>query len=186
MKRLQCKCKYQVVADHLVKSSGIRPLLHTFAVDVIMEEGKIRLSSSCTSSSPYSLTFARTQVQTLFLGAWLQKASQAVGQSLQTGTWAALWMNRVTYEQLLGECWIGWTSLCSYYCCWCTDDYNDCWQIQNKLLLKQPNPISHIYVCAPKSKSVLYTLQKKCRKLDPGTKSMWFTHRLIDSTGDLI
>ena len=33
---------HQVVADHLVKSSGIRPLLHTFAVDVIMEEGKIR------------------------------------------------------------------------------------------------------------------------------------------------
>merc|ERR1712088_1148253 len=33
---------FKVVADHLVKSSGIRPLLHTFAVDVIMEEGKIR------------------------------------------------------------------------------------------------------------------------------------------------
>ena len=32
----------KVVADHLVKSSGIRPLLHTFAVDVIMDEGKIR------------------------------------------------------------------------------------------------------------------------------------------------
>ena len=32
----------QVVADHLVTSSGIRPLLHSFAVDVIMEEDTIK------------------------------------------------------------------------------------------------------------------------------------------------
>ena len=32
----------QVVADHLVTSSGIRPLLHSFAVDVIMEDDTIK------------------------------------------------------------------------------------------------------------------------------------------------
>ena len=32
----------QVVADHLVTTSGIRPLLHSFAVDVIMEEDTIK------------------------------------------------------------------------------------------------------------------------------------------------
>ena len=34
----------QVVADHLVTSSGIRPLLHSFAVDVIMEEDTIKVA----------------------------------------------------------------------------------------------------------------------------------------------
>ena len=33
----------QVVADHLVTSSGIRPLLHSFAVDVIMEDDTIKV-----------------------------------------------------------------------------------------------------------------------------------------------
>jgi len=33
---------FKVVADHLVKSSGIRPLLHTFATDVIMDGNTIR------------------------------------------------------------------------------------------------------------------------------------------------
>ena len=34
----------QVVADHLVTSSGIRPLLHSFAVDVIMEDDTIKVN----------------------------------------------------------------------------------------------------------------------------------------------
>ena len=42
----------KVVADHLVKSSGIRPLLHTFAVDVIMDEGKIRWRKRMISIKP--------------------------------------------------------------------------------------------------------------------------------------
>jgi len=33
---------FKVVADHLVKSSGVRPLLHSYAVDVIMEEDTIK------------------------------------------------------------------------------------------------------------------------------------------------
>ena len=33
----------QVVADHLVTSSGIRPLLHSFAVDVILEDNTIKV-----------------------------------------------------------------------------------------------------------------------------------------------
>jgi len=33
---------FKVVADHLVKSSGIRPLLHSWAVEVIMEEDTIK------------------------------------------------------------------------------------------------------------------------------------------------
>jgi len=33
---------FKVVADHLVTSSGIRPLLHSFAVDVILEEDTIK------------------------------------------------------------------------------------------------------------------------------------------------
>merc|ERR1712018_952963 len=33
---------FKVVADHLVTSSGIRPLLHSFAVDVIMEDDTIK------------------------------------------------------------------------------------------------------------------------------------------------
>ena len=33
----------QVVADHLVTSSGIRPLLHSYAVDVIMDGDTIKV-----------------------------------------------------------------------------------------------------------------------------------------------
>ena len=33
----------KVVADHLVKSSGIRPILHCYAVDSIVENGKIKV-----------------------------------------------------------------------------------------------------------------------------------------------
>jgi len=33
---------FKIVADHLVTSSGIRPLLHSYAVDVIMEDNTIR------------------------------------------------------------------------------------------------------------------------------------------------
>ena len=35
----------QVVADHLVTSSGIRPLLHSYAVDVIMDGDTIKVVS---------------------------------------------------------------------------------------------------------------------------------------------
>ena len=34
---------HQVVADHLVTSSGIRPLLHSYAVDVIMDGDTIKV-----------------------------------------------------------------------------------------------------------------------------------------------
>jgi len=33
---------FKIVADHLVRTSGIRPLLHSYAVDVIMEEDTIK------------------------------------------------------------------------------------------------------------------------------------------------
>ena len=34
---------FKVVADHLVTTSGIRPLLHSYAVDVIMEDDTIKV-----------------------------------------------------------------------------------------------------------------------------------------------
>ena len=34
---------FKIVADHLVRTSGIRPLLHSYAVDVIMEEDTIKV-----------------------------------------------------------------------------------------------------------------------------------------------
>ena len=45
----------QVVADHLVTSSGIRPLLHSFAVDVIMEDNTIKVSLKEISTFSYVL-----------------------------------------------------------------------------------------------------------------------------------
>ena len=36
----------KVVADHLVTSSGIRPLLHSYAVDVIMDGDTIKVVST--------------------------------------------------------------------------------------------------------------------------------------------
>ena len=33
---------FKIVADHLVTESGIRPLLHSYAVDVIMEEDTVK------------------------------------------------------------------------------------------------------------------------------------------------
>ena len=41
---------FKVVADHLVRESGIRPILHCFAVDVIFEEGSQRLKGIVTES----------------------------------------------------------------------------------------------------------------------------------------
>ena len=35
---------FKVVADHLVTTSGIRPLLHSYAVDVIMEDDTIKVN----------------------------------------------------------------------------------------------------------------------------------------------
>ena len=37
---------FKVVADHLVTTSGIRPLLHSYAVDVIMEDDTIKVSDA--------------------------------------------------------------------------------------------------------------------------------------------
>ncbi len=41
---------FKVVADHLVRESGIRPILHCYAVDVIFEEGSNRLKGIVTES----------------------------------------------------------------------------------------------------------------------------------------
>ncbi len=41
---------FKVVADHLVRESGIRPILHCMAVDVIFEEGTNRLKGLITES----------------------------------------------------------------------------------------------------------------------------------------
>jgi ribulose 1,5-bisphosphate synthetase/thiazole synthase len=41
---------FKVVADHLVREAGIRPILHCFAVDVIFEEGSQRLKGIVTES----------------------------------------------------------------------------------------------------------------------------------------
>jgi FAD dependent oxidoreductase len=41
---------FKVVADHLVRESGIRPLLHCYAVDVIFEEGSQALKGIVTES----------------------------------------------------------------------------------------------------------------------------------------
>lgn len=41
---------FKVVADHLVRESGIRPILHCYAVDVIFEEGSQRLKGIVTES----------------------------------------------------------------------------------------------------------------------------------------
>jgi ribulose 1,5-bisphosphate synthetase/thiazole synthase len=41
---------FKVVADHLVRESGIRPILHCYAVDVIFEEGTQRLKGIVTES----------------------------------------------------------------------------------------------------------------------------------------
>jgi ribulose 1,5-bisphosphate synthetase/thiazole synthase len=41
---------FKVVADHLVRESGIRPILHCYAVDVIFEEGSNRLKGIITES----------------------------------------------------------------------------------------------------------------------------------------
>jgi ribulose 1,5-bisphosphate synthetase/thiazole synthase len=41
---------FKVVADHLVRESGIRPILHCMAVDVIFEEGTNRLKGIITES----------------------------------------------------------------------------------------------------------------------------------------
>jgi ribulose 1,5-bisphosphate synthetase/thiazole synthase len=41
---------FKVVADHLVREAGIRPILHCFAVDVIFEEGSNRLKGIVTES----------------------------------------------------------------------------------------------------------------------------------------
>lgn len=41
---------FKVVADHLVRESGIRPILHCMAVDVIFEEGSQRLKGIITES----------------------------------------------------------------------------------------------------------------------------------------
>ncbi|WP_199534664.1 FAD-dependent oxidoreductase [Rhodoferax lacus] len=41
---------FKVVADHLVRESGIRPILHCYAVDVIFEEGSKRLKGIITES----------------------------------------------------------------------------------------------------------------------------------------
>ena len=35
---------FQIVADHLITSSGIRPILHCFAVEAIMEGNTIKVS----------------------------------------------------------------------------------------------------------------------------------------------
>ena len=35
--------KFQIVADHLITSSGIRPILHCFAVEAIMEGNTIKV-----------------------------------------------------------------------------------------------------------------------------------------------
>ena len=39
---------FKVVADHLVTTSGIRPLLHSYAVDVIMDDDTIKVSDDTT------------------------------------------------------------------------------------------------------------------------------------------
>ena len=36
---------FKVVADHLIKTSGIRPILHCFAVDAIMDGNTIKVSN---------------------------------------------------------------------------------------------------------------------------------------------
>lgn len=41
---------FKVVADHLVRESGIRPILHCYAVDVIFEEGSRALKGIVTES----------------------------------------------------------------------------------------------------------------------------------------
>ncbi len=41
---------FKVVADHLVRESGIRPILHCYAADVIFEEGSNRLKGIVTES----------------------------------------------------------------------------------------------------------------------------------------
>ena len=41
---------FKVVADHLVRESGIRPILHCYAVDVIFEDGSNRLKGIVTES----------------------------------------------------------------------------------------------------------------------------------------
>ncbi len=41
---------FKLVADHLVRESGIRPILHCYAVDVIFEEGSSRLKGIVTES----------------------------------------------------------------------------------------------------------------------------------------
>ena len=41
---------FKVVADHLVREAGIRPILHCYAVDVIFEEGSKRLKGIVTES----------------------------------------------------------------------------------------------------------------------------------------
>ena len=51
----------------MVKSSGIRPLLHTFAVDVIMEEGKIRLSFDITIIMTIYIIIITTTTTTIMM-----------------------------------------------------------------------------------------------------------------------
>jgi ribulose 1,5-bisphosphate synthetase/thiazole synthase len=41
---------FKVVADHLVRESGIRPILHCYAVDVLFEDGSNRLKGIVTES----------------------------------------------------------------------------------------------------------------------------------------
>ena len=35
---------FKIVADHLVKESGVRPLLHCFAVEAVMDKDTIKVS----------------------------------------------------------------------------------------------------------------------------------------------
>ena len=44
---------FKIVADHLVKESGVRPLLHCFAVEAIMDKDTIKVSYYNT----YSMSF---------------------------------------------------------------------------------------------------------------------------------